>query len=317
MKIEKSYTTIDVHVAGEAFRIIQNVPLAYYESLQNLADQLFLVYEDEKNLLLNEPRGFAGVHGCLVVPPFSRDADVAIIFFDHKRTIPVYYGGIVAVMTALLECGNLQVRSSNVYKVETAIGIISVIAIMDKGEVVSIMLESEPGQSVNPNASLNSQKFNRRFSLVQTDQLYAVFPRTSDLIEINFKNLSELKRWSKAVFDSLDPIICIDGVILLDDSALQKGRIKTITFREDGFIVRSPGFGPTMASYISLHTKGEITLGQPLLNDSIFGSQLKVETARQTDSNYHLTIKSRGFITGMHTFLLDPTDPLRHGFLLK
>ncbi|WP_144553587.1 proline racemase family protein [Peribacillus simplex] len=317
MKIQKVYSTTDVHVAGEAFRVIKDVPFIHYQNLEQLNEQLPQVFAEEINLLLNEPRGFAGLNGCLVVPPVSREADASVLFLNHEGTVPLHYGGIVAVITTLLECGHMKPRASGEYKIETVSGVISVTTIMEKDEVVSVVIESEPCQVVQTNIPLSYSHLNTKFSLVQADQLYAVFDKRDMSVEIRVEELSELKRWGQTVFQALESKIPVKGAILMDDSHLEEGRIKTITFREDQYIVRSPGFGSTMACYTSLHSKGGLSMEQPFVNESIFDSSLTVQVAKQTESGYKFTLTSRGFITGMQLFVLDPTDPLPAGFLLK
>jgi proline racemase len=317
MNIQKVYNTTDVHVAGEAFRIIKDVPFIHYQSLEQLNDQFPFVFADEIKLLLNEPRGFAGLNGCLVVPPISREADVAIVFFNHWETLPLHYGGIVAVITALLECGQLQVRESNEYKVETLSGLISVKAIMEKEEVVQVQIETKPCLVIKREIPLPDPNNNTHFSLVQADQLYAVFEVRDNSPDIRVEELSELNRWSQTMFNVLGSKGHIKAAILMDHSNFEAGRIKTITFREDQYIVRSPGFGATLASFSTIFSKFGFCKEHTLINESIFGSQLQIQLANQTESGYQFTITSRGFITGMHTFVLDPTDPLAEGFLLK
>jgi proline racemase len=317
MKIQKTYSTTDVHVAGEAFRVIKDVPFIHYQNLEQLNEQFMHVFAEEIYLLLNEPRGFAGLNGCLVVPTINEEADAAVLFFNHEGTVPLYYGGIVAVITALLECGHLQPRASSEYKIETVSGVISVTAIMENDEVVSVVIESEPCQIVETNIPLSNSYCNTQFSLVQTDQLYAVFEKSDISAEIRVEDLSELKRWGQTVLQALESKMPVKGVILMDDSHLEEGRIKTITFRADQYIVRSPGFESTMACYTSLLSKGRLYMEPPFVNESIFGSTLIVQGAKQTESGYKFTLKSRGFITGMQMFILDPTDPLSAGFLLK
>ncbi|MFJ5713972.1 proline racemase family protein [Neobacillus sp. NPDC093127] len=317
MKIQKVYSTTDVHVAGEAFRIIHNVPFIHYQSLEQLYEKFPKMYEEEKNLLLNEPRGFAGLNGCLVLPPISPEADAAVLFFNHEGTVPVHYGGIVAVITVLLECGHLQTNETGEYKIETVTGVISITAIVAEEEVVSVKLESDPCQVIQQDVPLAHSRLNTKFSLVQADLVYAVFEKRNLPVEIRVEDLSELKSWARTVFQALDSEVQVQAAILLDDSALDVGRIKSITFREDQFIVRSPGFGPTLACYTSLLAKGALRSEQGLVNESIFESRLAAKVAEKTENGYQFTVTSRGFITGLQTFVLDPTDPLAAGFLLK
>ncbi|WHY76570.1 proline racemase family protein [Neobacillus sp. WH10] len=317
MRIEKAYSTIDVHVAGEAFRIIQNVPLIQYQSLKELDEKFPAAFQEEINLLLNEPRGFAGLNGCLVVPPINRGANAAVVFFNHEGTVPVHYGGIVAVMTALLECGHLKKKESSKYKIETVKGVIPVTAIMEKEEVVSVKLESDLCHVVDTDFPLSNPHLKTKFSLVQSDQLYAVFQKRDIPINIQAEELADLNKWGQTVIQALDTKIPVKGVILLDDAAIEERHIKTITFRNDCYIVRSPGFGPTLACYASLLSNGRVPVEGSLINESIFGSELEMTAISPKESSYQFVMTSRGFITGMQTFILDPTDPLAAGFLLK
>ncbi|MGG2095060.1 proline racemase family protein [Bacillus sp. S13(2024)] len=317
MKIQKTYSTTDVHVAGQAFRVIKDVPFIHYQNLEQLNEQFMHVFAEEIYLLLNEPRGFAGLNGCLVVPTINEEADAAVLFFNHEGTVPLHYGGIVAVITALLECGHLKPRASSEYKIETVSGVISVTAMMENDEVISVVIESESCQIVETNIPLSDSHFNTQFTLVQADQLYAVFEKSDISAQIRVEELSELKRWGETVLQALESKMPIKGVILMDDSHLEEGRIKTITFRTDRYVVRSPGFGSTMACYTSLLSKGKVCIEPPFVSESIFGSTLTVQGVKQTESGYKFILKSRGFITGMQMFVLDPTDPLSAGFLLK
>ncbi|MED1469886.1 proline racemase family protein [Bacillus salipaludis] len=315
MKIQKSYSTIDVHVAGEAFRIIKDIPFISYRNLGDLYERFPRAFAEEINLLLNEPRGFAGLNGCLVVPPINQEADAGVVFFNHQGTVPLHYGGIIAVITALLECGQLKARPSNQYKLETLNGIIPVTALVEEHEVVSVEVKSDPSRVIESDLTIPSLNIN--FSFVQADQFYAVFKQDDCDMRIEPEALSDLKRWGQNIFRYLHSEFSVDGAIIVDDSNIEDGRVKSITFRDDGFIVRSPGFGSTIAIYTNLLSKKSINLNQHFVNESIFGSKLKAQVTDQSVDSFEFTFTSHGFITGMQTFLLDPTDPLAAGFLLK
>ncbi|MCM3569959.1 proline racemase family protein [Neobacillus mesonae] len=315
MRIDQTYSSIDVHVAGEAFRIIQNVPFIHYQSLEELYERFPQAFHDEIKLLLNEPRGFAGLNGCLVIPPINCDADAAVLFFNHEGTVQVQYAGLAAVITALLEFGQLKMKDFNKYKIETVHGVVPVTAVMEEGEVVSVTLESDPCQVVGADIPLSHPHLKAKYSLVETDQLYAVFDKQDFPIQIELDELAELNKWGKTVLKALE--VNVSGVILMDHTSSEEGQIKTITFRNDGYIARSPGFGTTFACYTSLLSSGRLPMDGTLINKSIFGSELKAGTASQTEAGYTFKMTSRSYITGMQTFILDPADPLAFGFILK
>ncbi|HHT7190882.1 TPA: proline racemase family protein, partial [Bacillus cereus] len=236
MNIQKMYTAVDVHVAGEAFRVIKDVPCKYYYSLEQLNEQFSGELADEMQLLLNEPRGFIGLNGCIVVPSIHNEVDAAVLFFNHEGSIPLHYGGIVAVMTMLLESGYLQKRESNQYKIETLSGIFSVHAYVENDEVISVSFESKLCYMVEKDLKIG----NIHYSLIQADKVYAVVEKGTSSPEICIENISELKKWGKATLQAIQKQSLIKRLILVDSSPKEKNHITSITFHEDNFIVRSP-----------------------------------------------------------------------------
>ncbi|WP_066259344.1 proline racemase family protein [Neobacillus drentensis] len=317
MKIQKAYTATDVHVAGEAYRIIRDAPFIHYQSLQELNEQFSLAYEEEIKLLLNEPRGFAGLNGCLVVPPFKSGADVAVVFFDHNGTVPFAYGGIVAVITVLLECGQLKAKPSNEYNIETVSGVVTVTAALKDGEVKLVELKSEPCRVVQTHVPVSYLDLQTEVALVQADHLYAIFDKAELPFEIDMESLPDINQWGQKAIEALEGKHAVSRVILLDHSQKSEGKIKTVTFRPDRYIVRSPGFGTLAACSIYLIGNGDISADSPIENESIFNGKLIAELSAQIETGYEFSFSARGFITGMQTYVLDPTDPLSAGFLLK
>lgn len=317
MKIQKAYTAIDVHVAGEAFRIIKDAPFVHYQSLQELNKQLPLAYDEEINLLLNEPRGFAGLNGCLIVPPFKSGADAAVVFFDHNGIVPMQYGGVVAVITALLECGQLKKKPSNEYNIETVRGVVAVTAVMEDDEVKSVELKSEPCQVVQTNVAVSHLDLQTEVTFVKADQLYAIFDKAKLPFEIKMEALPEINQWGQKAIEALEGKQSVSRVVLLNHSQKNEGKIKTVTFRPDNYIVRSPGFGTAAACSTYLLGNGDISADRPIENESIFNGKLTAKLSAQNETGYEFSFSARGFITGMQTYVLDPTDPLSAGFLLK
>ncbi|QWH12427.1 proline racemase [Bacillus mycoides] len=313
MNIQKMYTAVDVHVNGEAFRVMKDVPCKYYYSLEQLNEQFSGELAEEMKLLLNEPRGFIGLNGCIVVPSIHNEVDAAVLFFNHEGSIPLHYGGIVAVITMLLESGYLKKRESNQYKIETLSGIFSVDAYVENDEVVSVSFESKLCYMIETNLKIG----NISYSLIQADKVYAVVEKDTYSPEISIENISKLKKWGEATLQAIQKQSLIKRLILVDSMQKEKNHIKSITFHEDNFIVRSPGFVSTIVSYVYTLFKNDYIADKPFRNESIFNSFITVEKVKKEELGYIFRFESRGFITGMQTFILDPTDPFPTGFLLK
>lgn len=295
MKLNKIYSTIDIHVAGEAFRIIHDLSLPRTNSLYQLSEQFPIKFEKEISLLLKEPRGYAGLSGCAVLPPYHQQADAAALFFNHEGEMTVSYSGIVAVITCLLETGKLEVRSSQQYTIETIAGIIQVTAILEEDEVIEVWMAMDDVHVI-PNQQAD-------YSIAEGNSYrLALFDSN---ITIELEKLPQLSNWGKSKATLLDDRV--DGIVLIDSKS---SHIKTMTFNKDGQILRSPGFETTAACFANF--KKESASEQLFINESIFGSRLQMH-----HSDKGSRLKSRGFITSMQTFVLDPTDPLAKGFLIK
>ena len=106
------YTAVDVHVNGEAFRVMKDVPCKYYYSLEQLNEQFSGELAEERKLLLNEPRGFIGLNGCIVVPSIHNEVDAAVLFLIMKVRFRFIMGHC---------CGNNDVTRKWVFKRESPI----------------------------------------------------------------------------------------------------------------------------------------------------------------------------------------------------
>jgi proline racemase len=71
-----------------------------------------------------------------------------------------------------------------------------------------------------------------------------------------------------------------------------------------------------------LHAKGELSLNEPIVVESILGAEAHfvgrvVGTGRVGPfASVTPEITGRAFVTGMHQFVADPRDSLAEGFLL-
>lgn len=306
MNVEKLFSTIDTHVVGEPFRVIINSPMTLDANIMNLNQEgIEQRFKREKNLLLNEPRGYQGMNGCIVLP--SKTADYACLFVHHDNNPPFTYSGLVATVTALLETGNLAKKESNHYEIETVYGVYSIYAAYEQQEVPVTRFESSECKVIETNeAYKNVQIDNSRNYLVYS------LPKTIPTIAI--ENLSAISKWGLQTTSEMKNNLEFDGVILMEAIYIQNHmEVRSVTFKKDGSILRSPGTDSTFALFKSkLYEKCNVTT---LTNHSIFDSSLTASLVKGTD--YRFSMETRGFVTGIHQFMYDQTDPLQYGFLLK
>ena len=87
-----------------------------------------------------------------------------------------------------------------------------------------------------------------------------------------------------------------------------------------GAIDRSPCGTGTSAKMALMHAKGQLALGQEFVHESIIGSIFKCRILEETTESGIPAIipevTGSAYITGMHTFFIDPDDPFPQGFQL-
>ena len=94
MEFGKVFGSIDVHVAGEAYRLVTQSPIRLkLAGIQEQAQELKEGFSDEKNLLLNEPRGHRGMHGLIAVGSTEADTGAVVLHSQASQRIQIR-GGI-------------------------------------------------------------------------------------------------------------------------------------------------------------------------------------------------------------------------------
>lgn len=304
MNIEKLFCSIDSHVGGEAFRIVIQSSIALKgNDVQSNQTDLANNFENEKNILLNEPRGHRGMNGCIVVP--SQVADFRLLFFNHEYASNFKYEALLAVTTALIETGNLQRTADDSYKVETVNGIYTVHANVENQEVISVYLEGISCSAIASNQDSIEV-------LLDDSRKYLIYPLPSIISGIKLDQLAVISNWGIAkTAELINENIDFNGIILMEKFSSNMSKVRSVTFEKDGYILRSPGIDSTCA----IHTSINLTESKcEIENESIFGSSLTTKLQFQNEFVY--SVEAVPFVTGSHEFIFDTEDPLKDGFIL-
>lgn len=300
MNVEKYFSTIDTHVAGEAFRIVINSSIKFFtEDVAEAAEILKNGFAHEKNLLLNEPRGHRGMHGCLVLP--TSLADIRVLFFQHKADNSFKYEGLLAVITALIETGTIERKEDDTYTIETVYGIYTIKTTVENGEVTGASVIIGQSEKIKEDETAVTIQ-------VEGSRDYVVYSLPASIPAIELQYLALIQSWGLEKTKTLtDANLSFEGVILVEKNGADD-KVRSITFEKDGYILRSPGIDASCALLAARNYQGT------LINESIFGSYLKISELGGDEKKF--CIETEAFVTGTHDFMLDEDDPLKEGFLL-
>lgn len=97
--------------------------------------------------------------------------------------------------------------------------------------------------------------------------------------------------------------------------------LRNVTVFAEEQIDRSPCGTGTCGRVAALYHHGKMKIGEEFIHESIIGSQFSATIESTTTIGKYQAVIPRitgsAYITGFHQFLVDPTDPLKSGFLLK
>src|SRR5438270_5062936 len=96
-------TTLDLHTAGEPFRIITGgMPELQGSTILERRRYMHEHFDHIRRALIWEPRGHFDMYGCIVTPPVTPEADFGVIFMHNEGYSTMCGHGIIALVTALV-----------------------------------------------------------------------------------------------------------------------------------------------------------------------------------------------------------------------
>jgi len=93
----------------------------------------------------------------------------------------------------------------------------------------------------------------------------------------------------------------------------------------DHMVYRSPCCTGTCAEVALRYARGQLSLGEPFVTESIIGTRFTGQVVAETQVGSALEVfpaviprvTGSAYITGLHQFVLDAEDPFPEGFWLK
>jgi len=328
--------TIDMHTGGEPLRVIvDGFPEIEGNTVLEKRRYLKENLDDYRKALMLEPRGHADMYGCLIVPPNDEGADFGIIFIHNEGYSTMCGHATIAITKLAVELGWVEPQEFDTKVIiDAPCGRLNSFAKMKDGEVVSVKFHCVPSFVLALNQNIDVPELgNISFDLAYGGAFYAYvnaksinLPLTADHYGKHIQIGMAIK---KAIQGSAlnishpfeNDLSFLYGTIFIDEPLNPKNDSRNICIFADGEVDRSPT-GSGVAGRMAIHHKrNEIEIGNKMSIESITNSVFKGSIHETTTyGNYDAVIpqvEGTAFITGQHTFLIDPKDPIKTGFLLR
>lgn len=328
----RAIRTVDAHAAGEPLRVvvsgIDDVPgdtiTAKRRHAQRHLDGL-------RRTLVFEPRGHADMYGAIPTPPCTPDGDVGVLFLHNEGWSTMCGHGIVGLVTVALTTGMLE--GTGPVRIDTPAGRVVARASVDRGRVRSVAFENVPSFVVDLDAEVDVPGLGRvRYDLAFGGAFYAYVEAVPlglalgpegyhDLIEVG-TSIKRSVMLSREIRHPTEPDLgFLYGTIFHGPARDPGGSLRNVCVFAEGEVDRSPT-GTGVSGRVAIeHARGRMRAGDEIVVESIIGTRFIGRLARtERFGPYDAVvpeIEGSAWITGRHEFLVDPTDPLAEGFILR
>ena len=281
-----------------------------------------------------EPRGHADMYGALLTEPVTPDGDLGVLFLHNEGFSTMCGHGVIALAKVLLDTGLLdRPGDAPEIRMDTPAGRVTATARRTDGVVTSVSFRNVPSFVYALDQIVDVPGLGRvRYDVAFGGAFYAFVDAGGlgiGLGAANFRSLIDVgMRIKRAVMEALpiehpsEPDLgFLYGVIFVGPPVNPDHHSRNVCMFADGEIDRSPT-GTGVSARAALHfARGEIGLNEPFVVESILGTCFTgqvVET--MTFGPYAAVIPQvtgTAHICGINELLIDPTDELRHGFMLR
>ena len=328
--------TIDLHTGGEPLRVIMggfpeltgNSVLEYRRTCQESYDHL-------RKLLMFEPRGHADMYGCLLTPPNDPEGDFGVVFMHNEGYSTMCGHAIIALATLAAEMGWVEKERTSPLKIDAPCGRIEAFVERKGGRVQGVRFHGVPSFVLELDRSLILPGLGQvNYDLAYGGAFYAYvdLKRNDFELELNpsgYRNLIDLGMKIKHAVDNLGPpmhpfeadLSFLYGTIFIDGSENSGIDSRNVCVFAEGEVDRCPT-GSGVSGRMAIHrARNEIEIGEIMRIESITGSVFTGSVLEELKYGAHEAVipevSGTAFITGFHTFVLDPKDPLSTGFILR
>ena len=331
--------TIDMHTGGEPLRVIVdgfpelrgNSVLEYRRFCKENHDHL-------RTALMFEPRGHADMYGCILVPPNDEEGDFGILFLHNEGYSTMCGHAIIAISTLAVEMDWIKAKEGdNVLKIDAPCGRITSFVNVKEGKVTGVRFHCVPSFVVGLDRMVNVEGLGKvTYDLAYGGAFYAYVDMAKhnfdfDLTPKCYRELiakgmeikhAVMEKDKKILHPFEEDLSFLYGTIFIDNKKQSSGAdSRNVCIFAEGEVDRCPT-GSGVSGRMAIHrARREIDFRETMIIESITDSVFKGSVVSELDYGPFKAVipqvEGTAHITGKHTFLIDPNDPMKKGFILR
>ena len=328
-------TAIDAHAGGEPFRVIvDGFPELRGGTILERRRYAKEHHDHLRTALMWEPRGHADMYGCLLTSPVTSDADFGILFMHNEGFSTMCGHGIIGIVTVVLETEMLPTVSPiTTIKVDSPAGLITAYAQIENGHVNNVSFHNVPSYVDGLDEVVDVPELGKvRYDLAFGGAFYA-YVKAIDLgLSCSPKDFRALIEKGMAIKRSIMKTRAIThpfeqdlgflyGTIFTGPPSQAGSHSQNVCIFAEGEVDRSPT-GTGVSGRLAIHyQRGELQMNQPIVIESVIGSKFTGRVVEEVTFGPHSAIipevQGEAHIIGRSELWINPSDPLKDGFILR
>ncbi|WP_404405183.1 proline racemase family protein [Pelagibacterium halotolerans] len=336
MRSSKTIHVISAHAEGEVGDVIVGGVLP--PPGDTIWEQSRWIAQDQtlRNFVLNEPRGGVFRHVNLLVPPKHPEAQAAWIIMEPEDTPPMSGSNSICVSTVLLDAGLVEMTEPETHLVlEAPGGLVRVRAECRDGKAERIFVQNVPSFASRLDETLEVEGLGTlAVDTAYGGDSFVIVDAAALGFSLNESEAHDIAKLGVKITNAANAQLGFEhpdnpdwrhisfclfaGPLSQGVQGLEAGAAVAI---QPGKVDRSPTGTALSARMAVLHARGRMKTGDRLTTRSLIGSTFSGKILSEASVAGHPAINpeisGRGWITGIHQHMLDPSDPWPGGYRLS
>jgi 4-hydroxyproline epimerase len=326
-----TFFCIDGHTCGNPVRLVAGGGPRLAGATMSERRQDFLArYDWIRTGLMFEPRGHDMMSGAILYPPTTDDGDTGVLYIETSGCLPMCGHGTIGTVTFALERGLVQPAEPGAVRLDTPAGRVTAEYRAEGDRVEAVKITNVPAFLHTRGLEVEVEGLGAlTLDVAYGGNFYAILEPQRNFAGLEAISADDVLGWSPrvraAVNAALDAVHPQDPTIRGVTHVMWTGRpraggahARNAVFYGARAIDRSPCGTGTCARMAQLAARGELSVGEAFVHESIIGSLFtgQVEAAREVAGTPAIqpSIEGWAVITGFNTLFLDDRDPYVRGF---
>ncbi len=334
MKSAYAITTTEMHTGGEPVRIVESgYPPIPGATILDKRRYVLTELDHLRTALMHEPRGHFDMYGVIPVEPDIPEADLAVLFMHNSGYSTMCGHAVIALGRYAVDRGLVpRVAPETRLVIQCPCGPVAVRAEVNGDDTGAVGFESVPAFAHSLDLTVHVEGY----GVVSCDIAYGgAFYAIADAgrfgLEVSGSPVSDLVRVANALSGAVSERVELahpdaEDLGYLYGSILTDGRddepvSANVCVFADSQVDRSPTGSGVTARMALAHARGQVGAGEVRTFESVTGSTMtgRVVAERTVGDLPAVTVEvsGRAYYTGAASFVIEPDDPFRHGFLVR